>query len=97
MVIGAASDPFSFYTVGKDAAGVVRQQTVVDADGSAVVLGSDGAGHIDSRTILPTGGGYDQEVVNAAGQTSAIVSHGADSSQIVQAFTTGGAAGRRRR
>ena len=93
VVIGAASDSFSFYTVGKDAAGVVRQQTVVNADGSTVVLGSDRAGHVDSRTILPAGGGWDQEVVNAAGQTSAIVSHGADGSQIVQAFTTGGAPG----
>lgn len=51
------------------------------------MLGSDSTGHIDSRTILPVGGGYDQEVVNAAGQTSAIVSHGADGSGIVQAFT----------
>ena len=67
-----------------------RHNTV---DGSTVVLGSDRAGHVDSRTILPAGGGWDQEVVNAAGQTSAIVSHGADGSQIVQAFTTGGAPG----
>ena len=38
-------------------------------------------------------GGFDQEVVNAAGQTSAIVSHGANGSGIVQAFTTGAASG----
>ena len=57
VVIGGASDTFNFYTVGKDAAGVVRQQTIVNADGSTMVLGSDSAGHIDTRTILPAGGG----------------------------------------